>query len=213
MAALGPGHSGPESIIVRIDEPETKQEGIGGLGSSHSSAQDLQKLSVKPSMQKLLQISERERQIDLEAGNSKEYQEIISEFDFRNICYRIPRKKDTPQTILEGICGSFKRGELTALMGPSGSGKTSLLTVLAQRVSPKLVSGDLLINKTHRVDRSWKRKMGFVFQDDLMLANLTVRETLLFSARLRLPQVGAPPSSFAHKHAPGGQGGGGGRPC
>jgi ABC-type multidrug transport system ATPase subunit len=33
-----------------------------------------------------------------------------------------------------------------------------------------------------------KRLVGFVFQEDLMLANLTVAETLMVVARLRLPQ-------------------------
>lgn len=51
----------------------------------------------------------------------------------------------------------------TRQMGPSGSGKTSLLNVLAQRVPRKSVSGSVFVDGSH-LSKSFKRKMGFVFQ-------------------------------------------------
>jgi ABC-type multidrug transport system ATPase subunit len=35
------------------------------------------------------------------------------------------------KTILHQISGSFKSGQLTAILGPSGAGKTSLMNILA----------------------------------------------------------------------------------
>jgi ABC-type multidrug transport system ATPase subunit len=35
-----------------------------------------------------------------------------------------------PKQVLKGVSGTFKSGELTAIMGPSGAGKTSLLNLL-----------------------------------------------------------------------------------
>ena len=58
-------------------------------------------------------------------------------------------------------------------MGPSGSGKSSLLTVLAGR-STATASGTILFGG-QALNKAIKRKMGYVSQDDLLYAELTVR--------------------------------------
>ncbi|CAM9677396.1 unnamed protein product, partial [Laminaria digitata] len=65
------------------------------------------------------------------------------------------------------------------------------LNVLAQRVPPKSVSGGVFVDGSP-MSKSFKRRMGFVFQartDDMCLYNLTVRETVMFASKLRLPQT------------------------
>lgn len=61
-----------------------------------------------------------------------------------------------------------------------------MLNVLSQKLSPDQVEGSIRIGN-HVVTKRDRRNMGFVFQDDLMLSNLTVRETILTSAELKLP--------------------------
>lgn len=78
-------------------------------------------------------------------------------------------------------------GEILAMLGPSGSGKTTLLTALGGRLSGHL-SGKITYNG-QPFSGSIKRRTGFVAQDDVLYPHLTVFETLLFTALLRLPQT------------------------
>ena len=118
------------------------------------------------------------------------------ELTFADLCYRVPAKTGdsvTAKDVLTGVSGHVSSGQLLALMGPSGSGKTSLLNVLSQRAnraaSDKSMGwgGQILLNG-QPPDKAMKQRCAFVFQDDMLLSNLTVRETLEFSAQLRLPQ-------------------------
>ncbi|KAL0327692.1 UNVERIFIED_CONTAM: ABC transporter G family member 14 [Sesamum angustifolium] len=76
-------------------------------------------------------------------------------------------------------------GEILAMLGPSGSGKTTLLTALGGRLAGRL-SGKISYNG-QPFSGSIKRRTGFVAQDDVLYPHLTVFETLVFTALLRLP--------------------------
>ena len=92
--------------------------------------------------------------------------------------------------VLHRCSGSASGGELLAIMGPSGSGKTSLLHVLAQRITPGphvRVHGTILVNG-RRIDKRARKLCAMVFQDEVLLHNLTVRQAIYFAARLKLPQ-------------------------
>lgn len=92
--------------------------------------------------------------------------------------------------ILHHVSGSVMPGEVLAFMGPSGSGKTTLLNIMGGRVNSKQmkVKGVVKFNG-EKLDKSMKRKIGFVMQDDLLYESLTVYETLYFAAMLRLPKT------------------------
>ncbi|ONK55955.1 uncharacterized protein A4U43_C10F2660 [Asparagus officinalis] len=101
---------------------------------------------------------------------------------FEEATYKVGQK-----TILRGITGMAGPGEMLAMLGPSGSGKTTLLTALSGRLSGKL-SGRITYNGQN-FNRAVKRRMGFVAQDDVLYPHLTVTETLVFTALLRLPRT------------------------
>nr|QVT92346.1 ABC transporter [Salvia miltiorrhiza] len=89
-------------------------------------------------------------------------------------------------TILNQLSGYAHPRTLTALIGPSGSGKTTLLDALSGRLAPNaFLSGAILLNG-RKANLSFGT-VAYVTQDESLLGTLTVRETIAYSARFRLP--------------------------
>ncbi|KAE9616399.1 putative sulfate-transporting ATPase [Lupinus albus] len=88
--------------------------------------------------------------------------------------------------LLNGLSGYAEPNRIMAIMGPSASGKSTLLDALAGRLSRNVImSGKVLLNgKTKRLDYGG---VAYVTQEDTLLGTLTVRETISYSANLRLP--------------------------
>ncbi|XP_019444055.1 PREDICTED: ABC transporter G family member 15-like isoform X2 [Lupinus angustifolius] len=88
--------------------------------------------------------------------------------------------------LLNGLTGFAEPGKIMAIMGSSGCGKTTLLDSLAGRVSANvIVTGSILMNRKKR--NLYCREVSYVAQEELLLGTLTVRETLTYSANMRLP--------------------------
>ncbi|KAI8347183.1 P-loop containing nucleoside triphosphate hydrolase protein [Choanephora cucurbitarum] len=104
---------------------------------------------------------------------------------FHNIGYTLPTTK---QPILQQVTGRVKSGEVMAIMGPSGAGKTTLLDILANRTKSGQVSGQIYINGRQMAREEYAGLIGYVDQEDIMIPTLTVYETILYSALLRLPR-------------------------
>ncbi|RKO88053.1 hypothetical protein BDK51DRAFT_9678, partial [Blyttiomyces helicus] len=69
-----------------------------------------------------------------------------------------------------------------------GAGKTSLLQVLAGEAHAGTLAGGISVNGQKISGNQMKKLSGFVFQDDVILATMTVREAVTMSALLRLPK-------------------------
>lgn len=93
-----------------------------------------------------------------------------------------------PRTILDGVSGSVKPGELLAIIGQSGSGKSTVLDLLARRNKRGYSHGQVLVNGRQVSDREFKHVTGYVDQEETLMPTLTVYETVLYSAILRLPR-------------------------
>jgi ABC-type multidrug transport system ATPase subunit len=93
---------------------------------------------------------------------------------------------NTGKTILQGVDGHIQSGRLTAVLGPSGAGKTTFMNVLCGKVAR--TSGKLWISGQELELSRYRKIVGFVPQDDIMYRELTVRENILHSARIRLPR-------------------------
>lgn len=92
--------------------------------------------------------------------------------------------------LLSDISGAFRPGVLTALMGISGAGKTTLLDVLAGRKTSGYIEGSIKIGGYFKVQKTFARISGYCEQTDVHSPQLTIEESLIFSACLRLsPQI------------------------
>ena len=77
-------------------------------------------------------------------------------------------------------------------MGSSGSGKTSLLSLLSGRISaqPNIqVSGEITINNVLINSFNNNQYLKYVLQEDWLFPTQTVRESLIFAGRLKVPHV------------------------
>ncbi|KAK8477807.1 hypothetical protein V6N11_008340 [Hibiscus sabdariffa] len=90
--------------------------------------------------------------------------------------------------LLRGVTSSFRPGVLTALMGVSGAGKTTLMDVLAGRKTGGYIEGDIRISGFPKVQETFARISGYCEQTDIHSPQVTVKESLIYSAFLRLPE-------------------------
>jgi ABC-type multidrug transport system ATPase subunit/ABC-type multidrug transport system permease subunit len=98
--------------------------------------------------------------------------------DAEAVAMRIGSKQILAETTL-----SVQPGELVAFIGESGSGKTTLLKALAGVTTP--TGGVVTVNGEPVSARL--TDIGYLPQDEIVHPALTVRESLRYSARLRLP--------------------------
>ncbi|KAK4412483.1 ABC transporter G family member 31 [Sesamum alatum] len=115
---------------------------------------------------------------------------------FHNVNYFVDMPKEMssqgiPETMLQllsNVSGVFSPGVLTALMGSSGAGKTTLMDVLAGRKTSGYIEGDIRISGYPKEQKTFARISGYVEQSDIHSPQVTVIESLWFSAFLRLPK-------------------------
>lgn len=98
------------------------------------------------------------------------------------------RSKGIDYPVLKEITATIRDGEFVAIMGPSGSGKTTLLNVISGFISADggkviLDGQDILTGEEDNLAEIRQHKLGFVFQDFMLLNGLTIRENIF------LPQI------------------------
>ena len=92
--------------------------------------------------------------------------------------------------VLKDVSLEVGKGEFVAVMGPSGSGKTTLLNCISRFIPHEqgeilLADNDISSLNGEELARVRNRRMGFVFQDFMLLDGLSVFENIC------LPQIRA----------------------
>ncbi|KAJ6548867.1 P-loop containing nucleoside triphosphate hydrolase protein [Mycena capillaripes] len=107
-------------------------------------------------------------------------------------------KAEGAATIVRAVSGTCGAGEMLAIIGASGSGKTTLLNAIAGRLQGlPILEGKISFQPATQSGQNAVKDgapkvsdiIGFVGQNDYLLPHLTVKETLTFSAALRLPKA------------------------
>ncbi|XP_062552979.1 ATP-binding cassette sub-family G member 1-like [Armigeres subalbatus] len=102
---------------------------------------------------------------------------------FENLNYSVHQGS---KCILQDVSGSFRSGRLAAIIGPSGAGKSSLMNVLSG-FKVKGLKGRILVNNESVDRRRYRQMVAYNPQDVMLLPTITVTETLLYAADLRMP--------------------------
>ncbi|KAL5189241.1 ABC transporter G family member 19 [Glycine soja] len=114
--------------------------------------------------------------------------------EFSNLSYSIIKKQKNDGVwinketyLLHDISGQAIKGEIMAIMGPSGAGKSTFLDALAGRIAKGSLEGSVRIDGKPVTTSYMKMVSSYVMQDDQLFPMLTVFETFMFAAEVRLP--------------------------
>nr|XP_024391802.1 ABC transporter G family member 36-like isoform X3 [Physcomitrium patens] len=207
--ALGymPAVGAPQAIMSEEDLQMKEAAKLGGsmdFASSRKHRSTSRRATVRSKktssrMEVQLSRSRRSSNSDRNLVVPKEQKGMILPFEplsisFDEISYFVdmpPEMKNEGMTetrlkLLNNITGSFRPGVLTALVGVSGAGKTTLMDVLAGRKTGGYIEGDIRISGYPKVQATFARIAGYCEQNDIHSPQLDVRESLVYSAWLRL---------------------------
>ncbi len=100
-----------------------------------------------------------------------------------NHLYKSYETGDKSYDVLRDVCFEVKEGEFVAVMGPSGSGKTTLLNCISCFIpynKGEITLRDVRLSSLNEKEIAKVRneKLGFVFQDFMLLDGLTVLENV-----------------------------------
>jgi ABC-type multidrug transport system ATPase subunit/pSer/pThr/pTyr-binding forkhead associated (FHA) protein/ABC-type polysaccharide/polyol phosphate export permease len=189
------------AVDVVIDRPQVSRRHVelrllGGdqvevrdLGSSNGTFVNGQRLRgvARVGFKDRVSLGSVQLRIDVAAGLiRKEYHGDIM-LQAEGICVDVPDGRRGTRRIVDDVSFTVYPTEFVGLMGPSGAGKTTLMMALNGYTPPS--AGRSVVNGIDLYDNydSFRGNIGYVPQDDIIFPQLTVYESLYYTARLRLP--------------------------
>lgn len=145
---------------------------------------------------------------DVRSGFGQEFREAAANgvktiepasIEFKDVGLTLNNAKPGTPPILQGVTGRVPPGSLVALMGPSGCGKTTFMNAMLGRTPYGTTTGTVCVNGDADMPLLKKKGLaGFVPQDDIVHANMTVFQNLYYHALLRLPASTPHEQKVAH---------------
>ncbi|GJP34732.1 hypothetical protein CLOM_g19168, partial [Closterium sp. NIES-68] len=174
---------------------------VGGLAGGSEKRSRRQRKGTGSALDQYCSRHTGSRDVESQLGSEEGQHGMVLPFEphslsFHNVSYFVDMPADMrtegapPHArlqLLRCVSGAFHPGVLTALMGVSGAGKTTLMDVLAGRKTGGFIEGDVRVSGFPKVHETFARVAGYCEQSDIHTPQVTVHESLLFSAWLRLP--------------------------
>ncbi|KAL5857352.1 hypothetical protein ACOSQ3_004810 [Xanthoceras sorbifolium] len=139
--------------------------------------------SVQPEIKKAIEMETIDGGIRSSSNSNGDDQGVF--MTWMDLWVSVSNGRKGSRTLLEGVTGYARPGQLLAIMGPSGSGKSTLLNALSGRLgSNTRQAGEILVNG--RKQALAYGTSAYVTQDDTLMTSLTVKEAVYYSAQLQL---------------------------
>ncbi|WCJ19069.1 ABC transporter G family member 39 [Euphorbia peplus] len=165
------------STITDDDQSKTKSSSIG----QQTKSTEMVTMSTDPFVEG-----------KAKRGMALPFQPLSLAFDHVNYYVDMPAEmksqgvEEDRLQLLRDVSGAFRPGVLTALVGVSGAGKTTLMDVLAGRKTGGYIEGNISISGYPKRQETFARISGYCEQNDIHSPHVTVYESLVYSAWLRL---------------------------
>ncbi|POS70339.1 hypothetical protein DHEL01_v211266 [Diaporthe helianthi] len=160
-----------------VEEPGTPRRALTGFEAALAMEQGQQ-------IQDMADLSPELRSFVQSMQKATDAARLGLSFQYADLSFQ---PKGMTRPILQNVTGSIDRGSLTAVMGGSGAGKSTFVNVLMGKTTN--TGGVVMVNDIPNKMKRFRKQVGFVPQDDIVLAELTVYENILHSARVRLPRT------------------------
>ncbi|KAE8718417.1 Pleiotropic drug resistance protein 3 [Hibiscus syriacus] len=190
-----------QAVISETPEEIEQTNGVGGklqLSNNGSSSSSVTRSEVQDDTQRSVS-SMSLSMSEATTGNKKKGMVLPFEpysIVFDDVIYSVDMPQEIKEqganedklVLLKGVSGSFRPGVLAALMSVGGAGKTTLMNVLAGRKTGGYIEGNITVSGFPKKQETFARVSGYCEQNDIHSPHVTVYESLLYSAWLRLPK-------------------------
>lgn len=179
-------------VITKSKSSRSQSRSLAAIMNSKGDAPRLSKSHRSSTSHRPSDSDVEEVAVEVKRGMILPFEPLSISFDDVSYFVDMPSEMKSAEVtesrlqLLNKITGAFRPGVLTALVGVSGAGKSTLMDVLAGRKTGGYIEGDIRISGYPKNQKTFARISGYCEQNDIHSPQVTIRESLIYSAWLRL---------------------------